>query len=314
LAAPQTTGKIPAISSRFWSPKPANLPLSNQPLGFGPVGEAALVASPRPSPDAVRRAQAEARHDSLSLRVQAPVGDPGGEDALFVACRNALREIDRHRSAYDAAIRRTIDRLKTLNCPRSRRRNEAVTSDRQRRAKSLFSVAVAGPLEDGNNTYQRGDYAAAMRLLRPLALQGDADAQFKVGVMYDQGWGVPQNYTLALAWFREAAQQGVAGAQFNLAVMYAAGRDVARDEAEAALWYHEAAEQGNVAAQNNLGAMYETGPGRAAGRRAGPRVVSESRRPSRASDGSSASSGSRYVVKRPPETSDQSSPSPLAYA
>ena len=77
LAAPQTTGKIPAISSRFWSPKPANLPLSNQPLGFGPVGEAALVASPRPSPDAVRRAQAEARHDSLSLRVQAPVGDPG---------------------------------------------------------------------------------------------------------------------------------------------------------------------------------------------------------------------------------------------
>ena len=74
-----------------------------------------------------------------------------------------------------------------------------MTSDRQRRAKSLFSVAVAGPLEDGNNTYQRGDYAAAMRLLRPLALQGDADAQFKVGVMYDQGWGVPQNYTLALA-------------------------------------------------------------------------------------------------------------------
>jgi hypothetical protein len=249
LASPQKTGKIPAISYRFWSPKPANLPLSNQPLGFGPVGEAALVASPRPSPDAVRRAQAEARHDSLSLRVQAPVGDPRGEDALFVACRNALREIDRHRSAYDAAIRRTIDRLKTLNCPRSRRRNEAVTSDRQRRAKSLFSVAVAGPLEDGNNTYQRGDYAAAMRLLRPLALQGDADAQFKVGVMYDQGWGVPQNYTLALACFRESAQQG------------AAGRGVARDEAEAALWYHEAAEQGNVAAQNNLGAMYQTGQG-----------------------------------------------------
>jgi TPR repeat protein len=68
-----------------------------------------------------------------------------------------------------------------------------VTSDRQRRAKSLFR------LEDGNNAYQRGDYAAAMRLLRPRALQGDADAQFKVGVMYDQGWGVPQNYTLALA-------------------------------------------------------------------------------------------------------------------
>lgn len=78
---------------------------------------------------------------------------------------------------------------------------------------------MARPLEDSNNAYQRGDYAAARRLLRPLALQGDADAQFKVGVMYDQGWGAPQNYTLALAWFREAAQQGVAGAQFNLGVM-----------------------------------------------------------------------------------------------
>ena len=84
LASPQTTGKITAISSRFWSPKPANLPLSNQPLGFGPVGEA-VVASPRPSPDAVRRAQAEARHDSLSLRVQAPVGDPRGGRRSF--CR-----------------------------------------------------------------------------------------------------------------------------------------------------------------------------------------------------------------------------------
>jgi Sel1 repeat len=136
-----------------------------------------------------------------------------------------------------------------------------VASDQQRRAKSLFGVAVAGPLEDGNNTYQRGDYAAAMRLLRPRALQGDADAQFKVGVMYDQGWGVPRNYTLALAWFREAAQQGVAGAQFNVGVKYAAGRGVARDEAEAALWYYEAAEQGNVAARNNLGAMPQPGQG-----------------------------------------------------
>jgi TPR repeat protein len=126
---------------------------------------------------------------------------------------------------------------------------------------TLFGVAAAGPLEDGTAAYHRRDYAEAMRLLRPLALEGNADAQFKVGVMYDQGWGVPQDYAQALVWFREAAQQGNVGAEFNLGVMYATGRGVARDETEAALWYYNAAEQGNAAAQINLGAMYHTGHG-----------------------------------------------------
>ena len=60
---------------------------------------------------------------------------------------------------------------------------------------------------------------------------------------------------------RRAADQGNADAQFNLGVMYAEGRGVPRDDAEAARWYRCAADQGEAAAQFNLGLMYAKGEG-----------------------------------------------------
>ena len=54
---------------------------------------------------------------------------------------------------------------------------------------SLAAPVAAGPLEDATAAYDRGDYATALRLLRPLADQGDASAQFNLGVMYDNGRG-----------------------------------------------------------------------------------------------------------------------------
>ncbi len=53
--------------------------------------------------------------------------------------------------------------------------------------------------------YDRGDYATALREWRPLAEQGHADAQFKLGVMYFNGRGVPQDYAQAHKWFNFAA-------------------------------------------------------------------------------------------------------------
>jgi TPR repeat protein len=60
-------------------------------------------------------------------------------------------------------------------------------------ALALFGSAMAGPLEDGEAAYHRGDYAEAMRLLRPLAEQGDANAQSQLGAMYTFGDGVPHD-------------------------------------------------------------------------------------------------------------------------
>ena len=75
---------------------------------------------------------------------------------------------------------------------------------------------MAMPFKDGMDAYQRGDYATAMRLWRPLADQGNAAAQLYLGIMYEEGWGGPQDYSAALSWYRNAADQGNAAAQLYL--------------------------------------------------------------------------------------------------
>ena len=115
--------------------------------------------------------------------------------------------------------------------------------------------------EAGVAAYQRGDFAAAFQLFQPLAEHGDASAQSNLGVMYEQGRGVAQNYREAMRWFRLAAVQGNASAQSNLGVMYYKGQGIAQDYAEAMKWYRLAAEQRNPEAQFNLGVMFEEGRG-----------------------------------------------------
>jgi TPR repeat protein len=70
----------------------------------------------------------------------------------------------------------------------------------------------AGPLEDADAAIKRRDYATAMRLIRPLAEQGNANAQYKLGVFYDNGLGVPQDKVSAYMWLNLSASQGREGA------------------------------------------------------------------------------------------------------
>ena len=116
----------------------------------------------------------------------------------------------------------------------------------------LTGGAAAGPYEEGVAAYERGDYATALRLWRPLAEQGGAPAQYNLGLMYVEGRGVPQDNTEAVKWYRLAAEQGDAGAQYNLGVSYDIGEGVPQDYAEAAKWYRVAAEQEYAGAQNAL--------------------------------------------------------------
>jgi hypothetical protein len=115
--------------------------------------------------------------------------------------------------------------------------------------------------EAGIVAYQHGDFAAALQLFQPLAEDGDASAQCNLGVMYEQGRGVAQNYREAMRWFRLAALQGDASAQSNVGVMYYKGQGIAQDYREAMKWYRMAAEQRNAEAQFNLGVMYQDGRG-----------------------------------------------------
>src|SRR5262249_766171 len=111
--------------------------------------------------------------------------------------------------------------------------------------------AAAEPLEEAQAAYERGDYAAGIRLLRPLADQGDRAGQYNLGIMYREGQGVPRDDTEAAKWFRLAAEQGDAKAQHNLGNMYRVGQGVPQDYPEAAKWFRLAGDQGDANAQYN---------------------------------------------------------------
>ena len=104
-----------------------------------------------------------------------------------------------------------------LDLPGTRRTSVAVI--RRVAAALLFLAATSVAAADfaaGVRAYNRGDYASAFREFRALAEQGDASAQFNLGLMYDNGNGVPEDDRQAVFWYRKAAEQGVAGAQNNL--------------------------------------------------------------------------------------------------
>jgi uncharacterized protein len=135
-------------------------------------------------------------------------------------------------------------------------------------------------------------------LLRPLAMKGDARAQFNLGVMYangiggvakddreavfwwlkaaeqghakaqatlgnrySEGVGVAKDEQQAIFWYRKAAEQGLDEPQFILALSYDIGRGVPKDYRQAVFWYRKAAEQGHAHAQFGLGSMYASGRG-----------------------------------------------------
>ena len=95
----------------------------------------------------------------------------------------------------------------------------------------------------GLTAYRGGDYATALRELTSLAEQGDAVAQYNLGVLYRDGQGVPQDYKTAVKWTRLAAEQGDADAQYNLGSMYRKGQGVLQDYKTARKWYRLSAEQ-----------------------------------------------------------------------
>jgi hypothetical protein len=121
--------------------------------------------------------------------------------------------------------------------------------------------AQGGPLEDGLKAYEAKDYEKAIAAWRPLADKGVAAAQYRLGVMYAEGKGVPANDAEAALWFERAAKQGDAAAQYDLGASYVEGTGVRKDPTAAAEWFRRAADQGYPLALLNLGLMYAAGNG-----------------------------------------------------
>jgi localization factor PodJL len=100
--------------------------------------------------------------------------------------------------------------------------------------------------------------------LRTAALQGDAAAEFEVGVRYAEGKGVTVNYDEAAKWYDRAAQAGIVPAMFRLGTLHEKGLGVSKDVAAARRYYMQAAERGNAKAMHNLAVLDADGGGKGA--------------------------------------------------
>ncbi len=117
----------------------------------------------------------------------------------------------------------------------------------------LTAPAWAG-VDEGVAAYKRGDYATALRELRPLAKQGNANAQYNLGIMYENGRGVPQDDAEAVKWYRKAAEEGYAKAQVLFGNMYLQGYGVPQDYVQAHMWFDVAASRLPPGKQRDLAA------------------------------------------------------------
>ena len=170
-------------------------------------------------------------------------------------------------------------------------------------AAALGMAVLAAPQARGADffeayeAFQRGEYGEARAVWSKFAHAGDADAQFNLGALYENGLGVSQDAEEAARWYRAAAarrldlarlalarlqragalepdpdedqiklletaaRRGLAEAQFELGVAYDHGIGVTQNHATAAGWYQRAAEQGLTDAQYNLATLFDEGLG-----------------------------------------------------
>ena len=130
---------------------------------------------------------------------------------------------------------------------------------------SLFILAsipaYAGPYEDALVDFKAKNYSQAVSTLKPLASQGNANAQTMLGFMYHNGQGVPQNYVEAARLYKQAALQGDLQAQTSLGYLYEQGIGVPQSHKEAANWYLKATQSGYADAAYSLANLYENGLG-----------------------------------------------------
>jgi TPR repeat protein len=132
---------------------------------------------------------------------------------------------------------------------------------------TLGLPAPASAAEDPlSEAIKQGDHATVLRLVQPLADQGDPQYECILGSIYANGSGVPEDDAQALKWYHLAAIQGTSCGQFSLGQLYRhGGQGVPRDTAQAIYWFKLDATRpdgsGNSVAQTILGNIYAAGDG-----------------------------------------------------
>ncbi len=124
----------------------------------------------------------------------------------------------------------------------------------------VATPALACGLHKGVEAYNKGNYTAALKILRPLAEGKNSEAQYYLGLMYQKGQGVNKDLGQAEKWYRLAAEGGHAKAQYKIAFGYAfAVGGLNQNDAKARKWLQKSAENGYKKAQKILARAYQRG-------------------------------------------------------
>ena len=123
------------------------------------------------------------------------------------------------------------------------------------------SITCHAGMKEALASMQTGDFDKAVSEIQLIATNGDAEAQYYLGAMYNDGKGVKKNYTDAAYWFTKSAEQGYSIAQYNLAMYYLHGLGVEKNAEKTIYWHKKSAENGFAYAQSKLAEKYTTGDG-----------------------------------------------------
>ncbi len=183
--------------------------------------------------------------------------DPGPPDGILgSATREALRAFQRQRGLpVSGAL--TDDVMACFESVRMISAVMAMTTPLPLQKAGGTQARLSAALD----AFQNEDFETARTIWIDLAGKDNAEAQHRLGIMYDCGRGMERNPERAAAWYRRAAKQDHARAQTNLGAMYARGEGVRKDYGTAFDLMQRAASQGVTRAQHNLGMMYAGGNG-----------------------------------------------------
>lgn len=131
-------------------------------------------------------------------------------------------------------------------------------------ARRLYSIAAAGGHEAAQQkldifNVQSSDKSVVIDWYLPAAQEGDTEAQYNLGFMYETGWGVPENSAEAVRWYREASEMQHDVAQLRLAMMMIVGEGVAASMRNGLELLHQSAENGNRIAEILVQDMFDVG-------------------------------------------------------
>ncbi|MES9967885.1 MAG: tetratricopeptide repeat protein, partial [Sedimenticola sp.] len=103
--------------------------------------------------------------------------------------------------------------------------------------------SFATDMKEIHDALRQRDYQTALDLLKQLAENGNAEAQYELGVTFRNGRLLPRDTGQAAAWFEKAAEQDHADAQYALG-LYLSSQDTRENQVKSQWWFQRAADQG----------------------------------------------------------------------